>query len=232
MLWYQNVTNLVYVENDLAGTYNPTSIVTTNITFTLTNVTSANAGNYTVVVTNFWGSTTSSVAALTVTGGAPTVSAPAGVTNYAGKNVSFSVTGSGTGPLGYQWQKNTVNLTNGGTISGATTNILNITPAAITDSGNYQVIVTNSSGSVTSSVAPLSILPLPAVGISVLNNSTLSATGGVPGGNYIIQFSTNILSSNSWVNLKTNVVPAGGVINFTDTNLATLGQGYYRVQFP
>ena len=46
-------------------------------------------------------------------------------------------------------------VTNGPTISGANTNVLTISNAQTTNSGNYTVIVTNSAGSVTSSVAAL-----------------------------------------------------------------------------
>ena len=44
-----------------------------------------------------------------------------------GSNVSFSVTATGTAPLSYQWQKDGVDLTDGGSITGATTATLTIT---------------------------------------------------------------------------------------------------------
>jgi gliding motility-associated-like protein/uncharacterized repeat protein (TIGR01451 family) len=62
-----------------------------------------------------------------------------------GSSVSFSVSATGTG-LTYQWRKGTVNLLNGGNISGATTATLTINPASITDvSANYNVVVSGSS---------------------------------------------------------------------------------------
>ena len=89
VFWYQNTTNLVAVQTNLSQAYNPSlATATTNFSLTLSNVTQANAGNYTVVVTNFWGSTTSSPALLTVNSGL-SVSAPQGQTNYAGKNAEF-----------------------------------------------------------------------------------------------------------------------------------------------
>ena len=70
---------------------------------------------------------------------------------------TFTVTAIGTAPLSYQWQVNGTNLVNGGNISGATTNVLIITTAQTTNSGSYTVIVTNSAGSVTSSIAILTV---------------------------------------------------------------------------
>lgn len=228
---YQNQTNLVAQTNLPA--FNPSSgAVTTNISLTISNVTQANSGIYTVVVTNYWGTTTSSNAALTVIP-ALSVTAPQSQTNYAGKNVSLNITATGAPPISYQWQKGGINLSNGGAISGATTNILSFTPAATNNSGNYQVVVTNNSGSVTSSVAAVSIVPIPQFALSFIsNNAALSASGGVVGSNYIVQVSTNLANTNDWSPIKTNVVPPNGSITFTDTNSANSGQRFYRVQFP
>jgi hypothetical protein len=228
---YQNQTNLVAQTN--FPSFNPSvGTTTTNVSFTLSNLVQANSGAYTYVITNSWGSTTSSNANLTVIP-AISVTAPQGQTNYAGKNVGLSVTATGAAPMGYQWQKDTANLSNGGAISGATTNALSIAPAATTNSGNYQVIVTNNTGSVTSSVAAVSVVPVPQFGLSfVSTNATINAAGGVPGSNYVVQVSTNIANSSGWVPITTNVVPPNGIISFTDTNSSGSGQRFYRVQFP
>ena len=73
-------------------------------------VSTNNAGNYTVVVTNAYGSVTSQVATLTVAFPPSVTTQPASQTNLAGTNVSFSVTAGGTGPFSYQWQFNGTNL--------------------------------------------------------------------------------------------------------------------------
>src|ERR1019366_2084412 len=58
-----------------------------------------------------------------------------------GDTAIFSVIASGTG-LTYQWRKGTINLTNGGNISGATSDSLIIAPANISDtSTEYNVVV-------------------------------------------------------------------------------------------
>jgi formylglycine-generating enzyme len=65
-------------------------------------------------------------------------------------NATFTVSAVGIGPLTYQW------LFNGSVISGGTNNFLTITNVSFANVGNsYQVIITNSYGSVTSSVATL-----------------------------------------------------------------------------
>ena len=66
---------------------------------------------------------------------------------------SFSVTATGILPLFYQWSHNSFNILN------ATNSILTITDVKESDLGAYAVVVTNSSGSVTSSNAVLSMNP-------------------------------------------------------------------------
>ena len=58
---------------------------------------------------------------------------------------SFTITASGSYPQ-YQWQKNGVNLSNGGAFSGVNTATLTVTPINVSDAGNYQCIVTGSCG--------------------------------------------------------------------------------------
>ncbi len=85
----------------------------TNSMLALPGVSTNNAGSYTVVVTNAYGSVTSRVAALTIAF-PPTVTAQSGsLAVLAGTNVSLSVTVAGTGPFSYQWLLNGSNfLTN------------------------------------------------------------------------------------------------------------------------
>ena len=128
---------------------------------TLASVAVTNAGSYSVVVTNAYGSVTSGVATLTVVS-APFFSAqPTNLAVLAGSNAVFSATVSGAAPLAYQWQENTANLVNGGNLSGATSNVLTLTAVTSTNAGNYTLVVTNVYGAATSGVATLTVL-LPA----------------------------------------------------------------------
>ena len=74
-----------------------------------------------------------------------------------GSDVSFSVTATGTAPLSYQWQKVGVNLTDGGSITGATTATLTITGVMESDEGGYRCVVTNTAGMDTSNTAMLTV---------------------------------------------------------------------------
>jgi hypothetical protein len=69
-----------------------------------------------------------------------------------GQTATFSVSASGTAPLSYQWQKGTT------PISGATASSYT-TPATtlVDDASAFQVIVSNSAGSITSNSATLSV---------------------------------------------------------------------------
>jgi hypothetical protein len=108
-----------------------------------------------VLVSNSAGSVISAVATLTVNAGAvaPTITAqPANQSVTLGQTAIFSVTATGTAPLGYQWQKN------GGNISGATTASYTTPTTVAGDSGaNFDVVVSNTVGSQTSAMATLTV---------------------------------------------------------------------------
>ena len=122
------------------------------------------------------------------------ISQPVNVTNVAGATVNFQVAFSGTPPFGLTWQFNGTNLSDSTRISGSQGTMLTIGPITTGDVGGYQVIVTNSIGSVTSRVATLSLLPVPSYSYLVLNTPNLvgywpftpalqanSAVGGITG---------------------------------------------------
>ena len=74
-----------------------------------------------------------------------------------GGDVSFSVTATGTAPLSYQWQKDGVNLVDGGSITGATTATLTITGVMESDEGGYRCVVSDIGGQNTSNTATLTV---------------------------------------------------------------------------
>ena len=133
-----------------------TNVGTNSSTLTIASAQAADAGIYTVVVTNADGSTTSANATLSVVL-IPVINVqPANLTVPNGDAASFSVTTSaGTAPLTYQWRRNGVNITSGGTAATFT-----LAPATLADTGAvFSVIVSNAAGSVTSSDATLTVLP-------------------------------------------------------------------------
>jgi len=141
-------------------------------------VTSDSGSTFDVAVTNTAGTVTSAGATLTVNPApvAPTITTPpANQTVTAGQTATFTVVAAGTAPLSYQWQKNGVN------IAGATSASYT-TPATVTsDSGStFDVVVSNTVGTVTSSAATLTVNPAPAPAIQ-LSSSSINFTNGVVG---------------------------------------------------
>ncbi|MBW8863530.1 MAG: immunoglobulin domain-containing protein [Verrucomicrobia bacterium] len=135
--------------------HNGTNIAggTTN-SYTLANITADNAGSYTLVVSDFTGSATSSVATLTVISNtaAPVITTqPQSQVVNPGASATFNVSANGAAPLSYQW------LFNGTNLVGATNTVYTQTNVQAANTGNYSVVVTNSSGNVTSSVALLAL---------------------------------------------------------------------------
>ena len=152
---------------------------------------------------------------------------PTNQTVGAGTAVTFTVTTTnGTPPLSYQWQLDGTNLVNGGTnyliggthIIGATNATLTISTVESNDSGNYQVIVTNFAGSVTSTPPalltvtnnPPTITTQPTsqtVGIG--SNLTFSVNGPAPLPPYFFQ----------WLSNGTNLVNGGRLSGATNATL-------------
>jgi hypothetical protein len=120
--------------------------------YTKSNVQAANAGSYSVIVTNAYGSANSANAVLTVHT-PPTITAqPANTVTGFGLNVNLSATATGDATLSYQWRHNGTNL------ASATTSILTIIHAQATNAGTYAIVVTNLYGTATSANALLSVL--------------------------------------------------------------------------
>lgn len=83
---------------------------------------------------------------------------PADQTSRAGGFTGFSLVASGSRPLFYQWQKNDVNLGDGGHYAGCTTSTMTITNTDGADTAGYRCLVTNAYGSVTSHPATLTVM--------------------------------------------------------------------------
>jgi endonuclease/exonuclease/phosphatase family metal-dependent hydrolase len=136
--WRFNSTNIS------GATTNPLVIANAQLT---------NTGNYSVFITNNFGSVTSSLAGLLVTNAPPAItSQPQNQTVLAGQTATFTVSTTGTPPLNFQW------LFNGTNLSGATTNPLVLPNVQAASAGNFSVVITNTVGSVTSAVAALTVL--------------------------------------------------------------------------
>ena len=111
----------------------------TNSSLQLTNVQSANAGDYLVEASNAGGTTPSDTAILTVNDATPTFAlSPMSVSMVRGAEVLFSSRAVGTEPITYQWQLNNVD------IPGATARTLLLTN--VQNSGAYKSVAMNAVG--------------------------------------------------------------------------------------
>ena len=120
----------------------------------------ADAGNYTVVVSNLAGSVNSRVAKLDVSIQPPAITRqPADAKAEVGDAVIISVTATGSAPLAYQWRK--LAETNWVELVGATSATLTLSNVQTNFSGSYSVVISNSATNVTSREAKLSVIIAP-----------------------------------------------------------------------
>ena len=122
-------------------------------------MTPANAGSYTVVVTNTQGNVTSSAAVLTVNAAPAITTQPVSVTANEGATASFSVVATGASPHTYQWRSSP----SGAALEGETNPSLQITNVSPSMAGSYYVEVTNAVSSVNSEAVTLTVVEKPVI---------------------------------------------------------------------
>jgi hypothetical protein len=207
--WYFNETNL------LADA--------TNAVLELNGVTMAQAGLYTVVVSNAYGNTNFS-AELTVLAPGRVVLPPADALVPLGGTAEFTVLASGNPPPSYQWYFEATNL-----IAGATGPTLVVENVTLAEAGLYSVQVSNTVGSEFSAPAALSISVLPYIAaqpesIGVLKGSTAQfsvvALGAPPFSYQWFFQGTNALvgATNASLALPNVDFPLGGKYSVTVSN--------------
>lgn len=162
--WYQGTTQLMDDGVKYSGS--------ASSSLTISNLSTADGGNYYLAASNPAGTASNLVDVLTVNYHLATISAgqPQSVTTFAGLGASLTASQSGgTPPLTNQWFKGSTPLTDMNEFSGTTLNTLTINPASSSDAGSYHIVISNGGGSVTSSVATVTVLippPLSFVGYS------------------------------------------------------------------
>lgn len=159
-------------------------------------------------------------------GGPAITTQPQSQSILAGSNATFTVVASGQTPLSYQWSFDGTNLANNAHVSGATRSTLTVSNVAAADAGNYQVMVSNSHGSVSSSNATLTVLFPPGIATPVSDETTylggaasfsVSATGTAPL-NYQWYFNGAPLTDNGQITGS-----ATAVLNIADVMPANVG---------
>jgi hypothetical protein len=164
------------------------------------------------------------------------LSQPASLTVNANQSASFTVSATGIPDPTYQWLKNGTNLT------GETGATLTINNANGFDIGSYSVIVANASGSVTSSVANLTVIAptaSPDLGTTaVLNNGdiqfTITGAAGSAGFSYRVWAATDITLTpvtTTWTLLTNDTFSTTSTI-FTDSTASGMPQRFYIITVP
>ena len=161
--------------------------LTANTTTGVISGTPTTAGTYAVAISGINGSGTGTAATLTITisatadvGTAPVITAqPADQVVATGASASFTVVATGPAPLSYQWRRN------GTPIGGATNATFTVASVQSSDLGNYDVVVTNSKGSVTSATARL------ALRVSRLTSVAIRSVAGTGDQTLIVGFAIN-----------------------------------------
>jgi uncharacterized repeat protein (TIGR03803 family) len=114
---------------------------------------------------------------------------PSNRTNDIGTLATFNVSAIGSQTLEYQWLKNDQPIVDGGNVSGATTSTLALANVQPNDAAEYSVIVSNSAGTVKSSMALLA-LPADSDGDGVPDDVDLCP--GTPAGSVVDEHGCSI----------------------------------------
>ena len=137
---------------------------------------------------------------------------PANQSVLAGAAASFTVVAVGTAPLNYQWQKN------GATIDGATSASYTTPATTMADnSSTFQVVVTNSLGSATSTPATLEVDPDPVAPSITSQPASLTVTAGATASFTVAASGTQPFTF-QW---QKNGAPVSGATSATYTTPAT-----------
>ena len=145
---------------------------------------------------------------------------PSSQTATYGATVTFGTIAEGQSPLSYRWLCNGTNLAAGGSVSGATTNTLTLTAVTLASAGSYALVVSNTYGAVTSSVASLTVTYPPSFTTEPTNQSvvvggaaqfTAAVAGGVPLAYQWRQNGTNLVAGGNLSGVATNVLTLSGV---------------------
>ena len=202
--WQKNGTKLVNGGN-LSGA--------TNSTLTITGVSDADAAIYSAVVSDAFGSVTTSNAALTVNDLPFIASQPQSQTVSLESTVTFNVTVYGAAPLVFQWYFNETPL--GSPVTGTNCSSHALTNVGTNQAGNYSVNVVNGYGSVTSSNATLTVVVPPIITTQPMNRTNNVATTATFS---VVAASASPLSY-QWQKNGTNLVNGGELSSVTNSTL-------------
>ena len=192
----------------------------TTASLMISNLTTADAGNYSLLVGNPSGST-NATASLLVLVPASITSNPIGRSVPPGLPTTFTGAASGIPAPVYQWQFN------GANISGAASASYSINNVGNGSLGFYTLVASNSVNTVTSTVAQLTSGPVAAWGRNVSNESlpppglsNVVAVSGVFGAGFAVQNSGNVVF---WGSGSATNVPASATNVVAISSFASAG---------
>jgi uncharacterized delta-60 repeat protein len=141
----------------------------------------------------------------------------------AGSTVTLSVAATGTDPLFYQWRKN------GAAMRGQFNPALTLSNLKMTDAGQYQVVVTNAFGAITSQVAVVTVsIPAPVIaGQSVSSNVFQVFTPTTAGKSYLLEWKPSVTSN--WSAVGALLSGDNSIRSWRHTNELT-SSSFYRVK--
>jgi len=191
----------------------------TNATYTIINVSTNDANQYNVKISNSdywlisqWGYITIAKPP-TIIGGVYNNSVAVGTNTYMGASCN------GTGPLAYQWYKDGYLLPSG------TNQTYSVLGATIDDQGNYQVVVSSPYGSATSTNGYLTVLYPPVISENPvsqnINQGTTTSIEVAAGGKQPMSY--------LWFKNGARIIPTSRVLTFVNIQPSDAGSYYAMI---
>ena len=197
----------------------------TNGALTISSLSVADAGWYSVIVTGPAGAITSAPTQVTVQAPPEILSGPHAVTALRGSRVELTVSAAGSA-LSYQWQYEGLD------VEGATNSTMVLDDVQPYNAGRYVAVIRNDVGSINSTPARLNVLVPPQV-MEFLGISTLPGFPSVltinsdPSVAYALDVSTNL---SEW-GLYETFMNDTGIMDLTDKDVTNVSQRFYRLRW-
>ncbi len=200
----------------------------------------ASSGTYTITISANWSGYTTDMAVSGVATKSDSVQVvsqcdpvivtqPTNQVVFALSQAQFSVNATSTFPMSFQWYFNQAFPF----VSPSTFATLTLPDVTVQEGGQYSVVIANTYGSVTSSVATLTVW------LHSITNIVRSTNGKVtlnfatlPNSTNRIWATTNLAPPTVWQIISTNIANTNGTWQFIDTNTVGKPTKFYRFSTP